>query len=110
MDVECDVARMKGLLDRGAVRQAVECYDGPLLPRSEAPGVVREREAVDTWLRQAVMTADDGDVLWGWVQSMSGGDDLPAWKRQLGSLDFRDPRRSLAASRVSSLRAEYAVS
>jgi hypothetical protein len=110
MDVESDVGRIKGLLDRGAVRQAVECYDGSLLPRSDAPGVVREREAVDGWVRQAVMTADDDEALWGWVQSTSGAEDLAAWKRLLAALDFRDPRRTLAAARLNSLRAAYAVS
>ena len=108
-DVESDVARVQGLLDRGAIREAVEHYEGPLLPHSEAPGVVRERDALDGWLRQAVMTADDDEALWAWVQSASGGEDLPAWSRLLVHLDFRDPRRSLAAARVSSLRAARAV-
>jgi hypothetical protein len=107
-EVESDVARVKGLLDRGAVREAAERYEGPLLPHSEAPGVVRERDALDAWLRQAVMTADDDDALWAWVQSPSGEDDLAAWKRVLTHLDFRDPRRSLAAARIASLRDAYA--
>jgi hypothetical protein len=91
-------------LNRGAVRDAAEHYTGPMLPRSEAPGVVREREELDRWLRQAVMTADDDDALWAWAQSPSGRDDLPAWKRLLGRLRFDDPRRSLAAARVGMLR------
>jgi hypothetical protein len=107
IDVECDVTRVKSLLDRGAVRQAVECYDGPLLPRSDAPGVVHERDALDRWVRQAVMTADDDDALWAWVQSVSGREDLPAWKRLLAHVGFRDPRRSLAAAQVASLRAAF---
>jgi hypothetical protein len=108
-DVECDAARVEGLLDRGAVREAAERYEGQLLPRSEAPGVVRERDALDAWLRQAVMTADDDEALWAWVQSPSGGEDLAAWKRLLAGLDFRDPRRSLAAARVGALRDAYAT-
>ena len=108
-DVESDVARVKGLLDRGAVRDAVEHYEGPLLPHSEAPGVVREREALDGWVRQAVMTSDDDEALWAWVQSASGEDDFPAWSRLLVHLDFRDPRRSLAAARVGALRAARAA-
>ena len=109
-DVESDVARVQGLLDRGEVREAAERYEGPLLPHSEAPGVVRERDALDSWLRQAVMTADDDDALWAWVQSPSGRDDLAAWKRVLTHLGFRDPRRSLAAARIASLREAYASS
>jgi hypothetical protein len=104
MDVESDVVRVRRLLERGAVREAAQHYDGPLLPHSEAPGVVRERQALEGWLRQAVMTADDVEALWAWTQSASGCDDLPAWKRLLASVDYRDPRRSLAASRVRSLR------
>jgi GAF domain len=108
-DVESDVARVKGLLDRGAVREAVEVYRGPLLPHSEAPGVVRERDALDSWVRQAVMTADEEETLWAWVQSTSGREDLPAWKRLLAQLQFLDPRRSLAAAEVRRLRKAYGV-
>jgi hypothetical protein len=109
MDVDSDVARVRGLLERGAIREAAERYPGPLLPDSEAPGVVREREALEGWLRQAVMTADDAEALWPWAQSSSGCDDLAAWKRLLANLDYSDPRRSLAASRVRSLRAAYGI-
>jgi hypothetical protein len=108
-DVESDVARVKGLLDRGAVREAVEVYHGPLLPHSEAPGVVRERDSLEAWVRQAVMTADDDETLWAWVQSASGREDLGAWKRLLAQLHFLDPRRSLAAAEVRRLRKAFAV-
>lgn len=107
IDVDCDVTHVRSLLDRGAIRRAVECYGGPLLPHSEAPGVVRERDALERWLRQAVMTADDVEALWGWVQSASGREDLAAWKRLLAYLGFRDPRRSLAAASVNLLRDTY---
>ena len=66
-DVETDSRRVAGLLAAGAVREAAEAYTGPLLPGSEAPGIVREREHLDSWLRQAVMTADDPDAVWAWV-------------------------------------------
>ena len=103
-DVESDVRRVEGLLAAGQVRAAAEAYTGPLLPASDAPGVVREREHLDDWLRQAVMTAEDPDALWAWVHSPSGEDDLGAWKRLLVQLEFRDPRRPLAAARVGELR------
>jgi hypothetical protein len=104
-DVETDARRIEGLLTAGDVREAAEEYAGPLLPGSEAPGVVRERDHLDGWLRQAVMTADDTDALWAWVRCPSGEDDLGAWKRLLSQLSFRDPRRSLSAARVGELRA-----
>jgi hypothetical protein len=104
-DVESDVRRIEGLLNAGHVRAAAEAYAGPLLPASDAPGVVREREHLDHWLRQAVMTGEDPDAVWAWVHTPSGEDDLGAWKRLLGRLEFRDPRRPLAAARVGELRA-----
>jgi hypothetical protein len=50
------------------------------------------------------MTAEDPDALWAWVHSDGGEDDLGAWKRLLAQLEFRDPRRPLAAARVGELR------
>jgi hypothetical protein len=109
IDVDSDVAHVTRLLERGAVREAAQCYDAPLLARSAAPGVVRERDALETWLRQAVMTSNDPATLWAWARSASGCDDLAAWKRLLANLDYNDPRRSRAASRVHALRAAYAL-
>jgi hypothetical protein len=80
-----------------------------MLPRSEAPGIVRDREELEAWVRQAAMSADDREVLWAWVQCASGRDDLPAWKRLLADLDFHDPRRSLGPAHLQSLRATYAL-
>jgi hypothetical protein len=103
-DFETDVRRIEGRLRSGAVREAAEEYAGPLLPGSEAPGVVRERTRLDGWLRQAVMTAEDTEALWAWVQSPTGASDLGAWKRLLAGLEFRDARRSLAAAQIAQLR------
>jgi hypothetical protein len=86
------------------VREAAERYPGPLLPSSEAPGVVREREHLDAWLRQAVLTSDDAEALWAWLQTATGEDDLPSWKRLLRQLPFHDPRRPRVAARVGELR------
>src|SRR6185312_13587007 len=63
-DWETDVRRVEGRLRSGAVREAADEYPGPLLPHSNAPGVVRERERLEGWLRQAVMTAGDAEALW----------------------------------------------
>jgi hypothetical protein len=103
-DVETDVRRVEGLLRRGAVREAAEAYPGPLLPESEAPGIVEARQQLEAWLHQAVMTSGDPDALWAWVNSPTGRDDGAAWKRLLAQLDFHDPRRSLCAVRVGELR------
>jgi hypothetical protein len=100
-----DFAQVCGLLHRGEVREAAERYPGALLPASSAPGIVREREALEAWLRQSVMSGGDREALWAWLQTASGHVDLAAWQRLLSNLAFQDPRRSLAASRVGQLRA-----
>jgi hypothetical protein len=104
--VTSDVAQVCGLLNRGDVREAAARYPGPMLPRSGAPGVVREREALERWLRQSVMSAGDQEALWAWLQTTGGSSDLAAWQRLLANLAFADPRRSLAASRIAQLREE----
>jgi hypothetical protein len=58
IDTESDVAHVRTLLDRGQIRVAVEQYAGPLLPDSEAPGIVRDRDELEAWVRQGVMSAD----------------------------------------------------
>ncbi len=108
-DVETDVRHVEGLLAAGRARDAAEAYSGPLLPGSEAPGVVKERDRLDAWLRNAVMTGDDPEALWAWLQTPSGADDLGAWKRMLTRLQFHDPRRAKAAARVQDLRRESAT-
>jgi hypothetical protein len=103
--VSSDVAQVCGLLLRGEVREAAARYAGPLLPGSTAPGVVHEREALESWMRQSVMSAGDQEALWAWLQTAGGAGDLAAWQRLLSNLPFQDPRRSLAASRLGTLRA-----
>lgn len=102
--VSSDVAHVCGLLHRGEVLEAATRYPGPLLPSSIAPGVVAEREALEMWIRQSVMSAGDVEALWAWLQTVNGHRDLPAWQRLLSNLRFQDPRRSLAASRIRVLR------
>ncbi len=107
--VDSDVRHVRALLDRGAVVEAAEAYPGPLLPGSVAPCIERERDELDGWLRQAVITSDDTDALWAWVRSSSGESDLLAWQRLLAALDYTDPRRSRAVARTRALREEFGI-
>jgi hypothetical protein len=105
--VSSDVAQVAGLLHRGRVREAAVHYHGPILPRSKAPGVVREREELEGWMRQSVMSSGDIEALWEWVSGPAhptGAGDLAAWQRLLANLPFQDPRRALAASHLTGLR------
>jgi len=103
--VQSDACAVQALLRRGRVREAAERYAGPLLPGSDAPGVTRERDELDGWIRHAVMSGGDREALWAWVRSPAGDDDVAAWKTVLSLLEFRDPRRSQAVSQLARLRA-----
>jgi hypothetical protein len=108
LHLDADFLVVQRLLRAGRPREAAQRYSGALLPRSEAPGVVDARDDLDAWVRSAVMTSGDREALWAWLESASGRDDLPAWKRFLADLDFADPRRPLAASRLARLRVALA--
>lgn len=107
--IDSDVRHVRALLDRNAVGEAAQAYPGALLPDSMAPGIVRAREELEGWLRQAVITSEDVDALWAWVRSPSGDSDLLAWQRLLAALDYTDPRRSRAVARTGALRREFGL-
>jgi hypothetical protein len=109
LSIDADFLTVQALLRAGAPRRAAEHYPGPLLPRSEAPGVVELREELDTWVRRAVIATEDREALWVWLESSSGRDDRPGLKRFLADLPFDDPRRALAASRLAQLRATLRI-
>jgi hypothetical protein len=104
LEVEADFLVVGALLRAGRIREAAQRYSAALLPRSEAPGVVDARDELDAWVRSAVMTSGDREALWAWLESASGCDDAPAWKRFLADVEFADPRRPFAASRLARLR------
>jgi hypothetical protein len=109
LSVDADFLNVQQLLRAGRPRDAAQRYGAPLLPHSDAPGIVEMREQLDAWVRHAVMTSDDHEALWAWLQSSSGQDDLPAWKRFVSALNFEDPRRDLAAARIAHLRESLAM-
>jgi hypothetical protein len=104
LEVDADFLVVQRLLRAGRPLEAARRYPASLLPGSDAPGVVDARDELDAWMRSAVMTSDDPAALWAWLESSSGWDDALAWKRLLAGLDFADPRRPLAVSRLARLR------
>jgi hypothetical protein len=103
LEIEADFLVVQRLLRAGLTRDAARRYAATLLPSSDAPGIVEARNELDTWVRSAVMASGDPEALWAWLGSASGRDDALAWKRFAVDVDFLDPRRSLAASRIAGL-------
>lgn len=106
-DVRSDLQQVRDRLSRNDVPGAAAAYAGPLLPDSSSPGICSAREELDGWLRQAVITSEDPDAIWAWVDSPSGENDLVAWLRLLAALDYADPRRSRAVARTAALRRSF---
>lgn len=99
-----DFGTVARLLDAGRVAEALDAYPGPLLPGSDAPGIVRLRRLMDHRLRAAVLAAADPRLLQRWLNSAWGGDDLDLWEAYAALA----PADSVAARRVATLTREYA--
>ena len=84
-------------LREGALRAALELYQGPLLLTSEAPGVVEARETLEESLRQAVLASGDAEALLSLSERFE--EDLELWEASLEALPRQDPRRPLAVAK-----------
>ncbi|WP_238015210.1 transcriptional regulator [Dactylosporangium sp. AC04546] len=103
-------ADFQGVLDRlarGDAGGALAAYRGPLLPASEAPGIVRLRRLVEGQLRAGVRAAGDPALLTAWTGSSWGGDDLWMWEALAAALPAGSPRLPLVLDRIARLAAEF---
>ncbi|WP_033339672.1 helix-turn-helix domain-containing protein [Catenuloplanes japonicus] len=107
--VGADFLSLPRLLDAGLVREALDSYAGPLLPGSDAPGIVRLRRTLEDGLRAAIFGAGDPALLDTWVRAEWGADDLQAWEALASALPAGSPRRGLAITRLRALHREYGL-
>ncbi len=99
-DVDTDFGAVRRALAAGKAAEALRACAGPLLPRSDAPEVREERDALCAALRRATLATDDTDLLVAFAHHALGRDDLAAHDRLLELMDPHDPRRpALAAHR-----------
>ncbi|MFJ9620820.1 transcriptional regulator [Streptomyces sp. NPDC101181] len=98
--VACDAVALLRALERGDTADALRLYRGPLLPRSEAPGIVAWRTRTTVAVRQAVLASARPE------HALSYGARAPydaeVHEHALRLLDPADARRALAAGRLSS--------
>lgn len=104
--VEVDSAEVAAALHRGDAAAAAEAYAGPLLPGSEAPAIVAEREWLHAQVRSAVLAAGDPALLHTWAERFAF-DDLAVWERLARLAD--GAVAAIAEARVVGLRAEYGL-
>ncbi|GMA32067.1 helix-turn-helix domain-containing protein [Litorihabitans aurantiacus] len=103
--VRTDVDVVRSALRVGDLPRALASYPGPVLPRSDAPGVVRVREDLESEMRAAVHASRDPGVITRWVASESGAEDWWAWDRLARVADPRSTAALRAAERLASVAA-----
>ena len=103
LPVHGDYDTVRELLAEGRVPEAFAAYTGPLLPASQAPAVVEQRELLDQRLRAAVWESGDAVLLRRWVESLWGMNDGCAWRALADLLPGGSPQRAAAASRARAL-------
>ncbi|MGC0318575.1 GAF domain-containing protein [Kitasatospora acidiphila] len=97
--LSCDALEVLQSVACGAVARAVRHYRGPLLPRSQAPGIAQWREHIEVAVREAVLVSPDPEHALRY-----GGRtpyDLTVHEHALRTLPPHDPRRALAAGRLA---------
>ncbi|HYN30279.1 MAG TPA: transcriptional regulator [Dermatophilaceae bacterium] len=108
MPVTSDADEVRTLLRAGRVGPAVERYRGPLLPSSDAPGVVRMRDALHEELRAALLRCGDPDALLRFADTAHGRLDHAVWSVAVAVLDRGSPRRASALAHLAHLGRELA--
>lgn len=104
-----DVAQIHRHLERGAHRQALELYRGPLLPRSASPEIADVRERLRSWLRDSLIRHAAVDVLLRYAQSPEGADDVELWRACLDRLPYGSPRRTEVTSAIAAIDRRFGV-
>lgn len=102
--VSSDLAVVREHLDHGETGAAVSKYRGPVLPDSEAPGVIQIRDQLHTRMRNSVLARGDSDLLLRFADTLHGREDLGLWEAAEALMDPGSPRSDTVSARVSRLR------
>ncbi|MEU8224182.1 GAF domain-containing protein [Kribbella sp. NPDC048915] len=108
-DISADWLDTADDLDSHLLSSALRRYAGPLLPQSDAPGVVASRNRLENRIRSAVLMTHDVDLVVAWTRSYAGVNDLSAWEHQLTLLSPGSPLWQSTWSEVRRLRRDYGL-
>ena len=103
--VDADFHDAERAVHEGRAAAALAHYGGPLLPRSEAPGIAELRRGLDAAVRGTVLASGDDELLRRWAQSPAGRDDLPALELLLRRRPG-DPTLAILGRHAARLRAQ----
>jgi GAF domain len=101
--VEADWLEVSRLVAAGRPGEALRAYRGPLLPASDAPGIIEARALLEESLRRSIVTTADPELLSGWLAHPSGADDLAAARALVAVLPCGDPRRAAATATAAAI-------
>ncbi|MEU7203580.1 GAF domain-containing protein [Streptomyces sp. NPDC045470] len=104
--VETDADAVETDLTADDLPAALRGYRGPLLPRSEAPGVRRLRSLLEDRLRRSVLTHRTPETLRLWADTPWGEHDLEVWEALAATAL---PGDTGPASTATRLRTAYAL-
>ena len=107
-DYGLDAHRVLASLDRGAHRVALDCYTGPVLPESTAPGIEALRAEVATTLRESLLADAAVDTLVAFARLDECADDAPRWTTCLRRLPARSPQRAGVVAHLEALEVSLA--
>ncbi|MCC9173435.1 GAF domain-containing protein [Arthrobacter sp. zg-Y179] len=106
--LEVDAAQVLRFLEHGAYRLALRRYGGPVLPRSEAPALIRLRTEVSAVLRQAMLSDAGADTLLQYLHLPEAEHDAEAWQLALRVLPPRSPRRAAVIAALERIERDLA--
>jgi hypothetical protein len=107
--IETDAAAVQRAIRAGDVVRALDTYTGPILPQSQAPGIVRARRRLADELRAAVLGSQNPALLMQWAETPDGTDDAEVLTAALRGLPAGSSQHNLARSRLASIDAEFGL-
>jgi len=103
-----DVQQVRGMLAQGNRPAAVRLCRGPVLPGSQAPGVVELRAELWSEIRTSLLRAPDAQLLLECVELPQGRDDAALLRACSTALPTRSPQADHVLARLAVLTARYA--
>lgn len=104
-EISCDAVQVLSALRRGDIATAVAIYQGPLLPESEAPGVVSWRDRLSVAVREAVLRDQSPES--ALILGDRCYDDPAIYEHALARLAPTDCRRPLILGHLQTARQDW---
>jgi hypothetical protein len=104
--IQTDIDGVRRCLAAGSYTRAIDLYRGPLLPASQAPGVVELRRDLHSDVRAALLAARDPDALLRLADTQHGRLDVELWQTALAWLPPGSPRHAQVRAHVDRLAIE----